>query len=485
MSNRFLTGRRTGARLVQNNVSKDEEGFDDIESFWGKGDKDLGNTNQISPTTGDTSKSSKSSARFSTSSRVSAVSAVSAVDTPTRYGLTDVSSFNKSSSPGNFVEDDEMMPVRRSPVRNKYNLNVYDDDFSEDDRQATYDDEETVSDASEAPVEKEQRREAKRRKKEKKELEKKEKKRMAQAAKKAKKVADAQKKKAAEKRAREVSVEEEEDDDVQANMHTGMQYVPVTDGEDGDGSEENTNRRSKRRRFEPLKFWKNERLLFKPSGDVDNLHKMELVSVVAQLESLPTPAKGLVGTRGPKKGFKGQMNEGKKFNPADLEFPVETVKESTVVWDEGSQTNKARKVVVRAESLNPSALPITHERPDGNELVGSAAQAFNVNSLSETMPGWISGNLMLPPKAIKDAEGVGECTQVFFVQSCQPGAFEVSLNDPDEDNFVPESAKRFTLKSGDFFHVPPNNIYRIQNHSENVDAKLFWVIIKSVDGESA
>lgn len=31
---------------------------------------------------------------------------------------------------------------------------------------------------------------------------------------------------------------------------------------------------------------------------------------------------------------------------------------------------------------------------------------------------------MLPPGAIKDAEGVGECSQVFFVSECQDGAGE-------------------------------------------------------------
>ena len=34
------------------------------------------------------------------------------------------------------------------------------------------------------------------------------------------------------------------------------------------------------------------------------------------------------------------------------------------------------------------------------------------------------GFVMLPPGAIKDAEGVGECSQVFFVSECQDGAGE-------------------------------------------------------------
>jgi hypothetical protein len=36
-----------------------------------------------------------------------------------------------------------------------------------------------------------------------------------------------------------------------------------------------------------------------------------------------------------------------------------------------------------------------------------------------------AGIVELPPESIKDAEGVGVCSQVFFVGSCQPGAVEL------------------------------------------------------------
>lgn len=39
-------------------------------------------------------------------------------------------------------------------------------------------------------------------------------------------------------------------------------------------------------------------------------------------------------------------------------------------------------------------------------------QAFFAPVMSATVPGWISGYVSLPPKAIKDAEGVGNCAQV-------------------------------------------------------------------------
>jgi len=474
MSNRFLTGRRTGT-TIRKDVSKDEEGFDDINSFWGDKPKDLGNSNQISPVTGENN--SKGSSRFSTSSRLSIV------DTPSREYSTsgDVSAFNPS--PNNFAADEDEAPTP-SPAAarksgKKYNLND-DDDSSEEE----YESESSASDSDNEVVEKDLKREQKLKKKQKKAQEKKKRKKAAEKEAKKRKKEEAKRKREASKKARDVSFEEDEDA-AEPTTIPGMQYVPVTDAEDGspnDSDDDEAPRRSKRRRFEPLQYWKNERLLFKPTGAVDNLHKMEEVEVIATLAALPTPAKQ-ARPAGAKRGAKhaAVKAEGKVFNPRNLEYDVEVNKESTVVWDETTQTNKQRKIVVRADTLTPSDLPITHQRPDGNDTVGSAAQAFNIAPTGENMPGWISGNLSLPPNAIKDAEGVGECTQVFFVQSCQPGAFEVALNDPDEEAFNPESANRFTMKSGDFFHVPPNNIYRIQNHSDDVDAKLFWVIIKAVD----
>ena len=47
------------------------------------------------------------------------------------------------------------------------------------------------------------------------------------------------------------------------------------------------------------------------------------------------------------------------------------------------------------------------------KVTGVAAHAFNNDK-------WISGVVHLPPKAIKDEESVGECTQIFVVGSCQP-----------------------------------------------------------------
>ena len=46
------------------------------------------------------------------------------------------------------------------------------------------------------------------------------------------------------------------------------------------------------------------------------------------------------------------------------------------------------------------------------------------------MSGWITGFVELPPGAIKDAEGVGECAQVFFISEAQNGSLELGIADP-------------------------------------------------------
>jgi centromere protein C len=60
------------------------------------------------------------------------------------------------------------------------------------------------------------------------------------------------------------------------------------------------------------------------------------------------------------------------------------------------------------------------------------------------LPGFISGFVSLPPRGIKDAESVGNCTQVFYVSNCQPKAFEVAIAIPSDDQitFNQDTAQR-------------------------------------------
>lgn len=90
----------------------------------------------------------------------------------------------------------------------------------------------------------------------------------------------------------------------------------------------------------------------------------------------------------------------------------------------------------------------------------------------------------LPPRGIKDAESVGLATMLFFCCVGQAHAVELALNAPDEDDaagaFDADRAARLLLSPGDSFHVPPNNIYRLENRSTTTPAKLFFAMIKPI-----
>jgi len=321
-----------------------------------------------------------------------------------------------------------------------------------------------------------------------------------QRAKAAKAKEDDRKKKAAQKRQREMKKAEkkasrgpkyadyDDDDEIVPDTTGGqMQFVStnnitVTDSED---TPDDGTRRSKRMRFAPLKFWKNEKMVVKPDLELDDEDALPFAGdvppamhkIVGVLHAMESPVKKKKGIARNPLGLKGKravkfdsskLPEGASYSDAD----------KAVVWDEGEGEYKNTKIISYSSDMNATALPITADREPGKDVVGMAAQAFNINQATEDVPGWISGHVILPPEGIKDAEGVGMCSQVFFVSDCQPKAFEVAIGAPEETTFNPDTAQRFLLSAGDFFHVPPNNIYRVENHSETTECKLFWAIIR-------
>jgi centromere protein C len=132
--------------------------------------------------------------------------------------------------------------------------------------------------------------------------------------------------------------------------------------------------------------------------------------------------------------------------------------------------------------MEGSELPVSNSRTkEEGRVAGRAAQGFNIpNNDNDNYVGYIMGNLVLPPKGIKDAESVGPCSQTFTVCLCQPSALEVAYGDPDQPEGIlnPDTAQRFYLGPGDLFRVPPGNCYRLENHSKRSDCLLTWTIIR-------
>lgn len=86
---------------------------------------------------------------------------------------------------------------------------------------------------------------------------------------------------------------------------------------------------------------------------------------------------------------------------------------------------------------------------------------------------------------MKDAEGVGRFMQVFYVVDCQQDGLEMGLAHPELPEYDERTAQRTLLRRGDFFCVPPGNIYRLENHSTAKAARLSYTIIKPISQKRA
>lgn len=260
-------------------------------------------------------------------------------------------------------------------------------------------------------------------------------------------------------------------------------------------------RRSKRvTKGQRVQFWKNERPRYMRGR------------MVGMLEAEPTPAKPKRSGATKKKSAKSKqskklfedesddsfsggdggkrISQAKRFPSSQLPKNVKFVPRSKVdsysVWDDVlTAPMKSTIIHLNDTAPPPTQLPITAQRPPGKDVVGVAAQSFNIPEIPQKMSGWISGFCELPPGGIKDAEGVGECCQVFQVASCQDGSVEFGLAHPSEEEWVDELAQRTVLKAKDSFYVPPGNIYRLENHSKVEPCFIFWTIIRPLDESNA
>ena len=124
--------------------------------------------------------------------------------------------------------------------------------------------------------------------------------------------------------------------------------VPVSDFKRDNSSddEEEGVRRSKRARFTPLQFWKNERVVYGPNEDPTIFGNMPIIATVQQ--ALPTPMKRIVKAKpGKKKNISGdevkanaaqKVIKQKKFDKRKLNKNYNYVKgEYANIWDEGSR----------------------------------------------------------------------------------------------------------------------------------------------------
>jgi len=139
-------------------------------------------------------------------------------------------------------------------------------------------------------------------------------------------------------------------------------------GREGDAS----GRRSRRNRYPPLQYWKNERYVFeRPQTGVGEV--LPIVAGVSERTKTPVPPQ--------RQQERGRKRGGADLDPIDLSsLPSDrSIKKSdkAKVWHDKEKCPRKIKIVCRAETMTDTEreLPITAERSRSeNSLVGSASQ---------------------------------------------------------------------------------------------------------------
>lgn len=468
MSYRHLTsGRRTGVVANTALIVKDADGYDNIDSFWE-------NTSKVDE-----------SPEQAVSPPVSPDNVTSEIIPHSAGGISTSDYFPETSaiSPGEAQPDSPIHSLTFSPG-DEDSVHIYEEDDKDDDDESlsssvksrkkstspvkrkpgsklneTSDSEEEDTEEEDSPTKKNT-------------------------------LLNSQQKKPKQKKpSRPMSERSDDDDDADES-------IVVTDGEvesarkkkkvnvvSDDRGGENGNRRSGRTKFPPLQYWKNERYIFE-RNNVGIGAALPTVAGISDKTKTPVAVK--------RKGGGGPKGERRLEAPMDMSDIIKErgISKSTKakVWNDDRV--KKTRIFCQEETmkLNEHELPMSAKRSkDENELVGVASQAFFTPQMSNGVPGWISGQVVLPPTAIKDAEGVGACTQLFFVSETQGKCVEVAiaLAKNDKVNFDADTAQRYLVGTGDQFFVPPHNVYRLENHSSKLSAKISWVIIKPIEARAS
>jgi len=273
-----------------------------------------------------------------------------------------------------------------------------------------------------------------------------------------------------------------------------------------DHSEDGNVRRSRRRRFPPVQFWKNEKIIYEANNATGRMAKIygDMPMVKGILKAEPTPYKKRkqrplvhdgddsdgadVSITAAKTNAKSKSGEEKDFDSTKLrkKYNYEDG-ESAPIWLEAEGKAGIEKILCYRKKIKLHDLPLVKKRKRGESgIVAKASQTFNV-AAQGNMPGFISGCMELPPQAIKDEESVGPCVQIFNVGNCQAKSLELAIADPEENegNFDAATARRFLLSSGDVFHIPAGNVYRLQNHSKQIECNLSWTIMRPAQDRDA
>lgn len=235
-------------------------------------------------------------------------------------------------------------------------------------------------------------------------------------------------------------------------------------------------RRSKRKRFKPLAWFKSEHMVYERTF----VGVGAVLPTVVGVERLGADLTD--EERADRKKPKPPSKRVNNARPLRLdELPSDVKKriidgEWATLFDSQAGCMNDLNVICRSNEIRLRKLP-TEER-GGAVVHAYAGQSFNLFSPAP-FARWISGRVVLPPGAWKEPEGVGAAVQLFYVTGCQPKSLELALApETDDDFFTSKHTTHFLLSPGDEFYVPAGNVYYVKNHSSSADCDLRFTILK-------
>ncbi|POM71227.1 Hypothetical protein PHPALM_12228 [Phytophthora palmivora] len=247
----------------------------------------------------------------------------------------------------------------------------------------------------------------------------------------------------------------------------------LDDDENENAWDGNGLRRSKRRRFKPLAWFKSEHMVYERTFVGVGTVMPTVVGVERLGHDSPTSKR--TKPKPPSKKTNNSRALTLKELPKDLQKRV-VDSEWATLYDGQAGCMNDLNIICRSSEIRLRKLP-TEER-GGAVVHAYAGQSFNLFSPSP-FARWISGRVVLPPGAWKEPEGVGQAVQLFYVTGCQPKSLELALSpETDDDFFTSKHTTHFLLSPGDEFYVPAGNVYFVKNHSSSADCDLRFTILK-------
>ncbi|KAG6609749.1 Centromere protein C/Mif2/cnp3 [Phytophthora cinnamomi] len=247
----------------------------------------------------------------------------------------------------------------------------------------------------------------------------------------------------------------------------------LDDDENGDAWDGSGLRRSKRKRFKPLAWFKSEHMVYERTFVGVGTVMPTVVGVERLGQDSPTSKR--TRAKPPSKRTNNSRALARTELPKDLQKRI-IDSEWATLYDSQAGCMNDLNVICRFSEIRLRKLP-TEER-GGAVVHAYAGQSFNLFSPSP-FARWISGRVVLPPGAWKEPEGVGQAVQLFYVTGCQPKSLELALApETDDDFFESKHTMHFLLSPGDEFYVPSGNVYYVKNHSATADCDLRFTILK-------